>query len=288
MLTRRSLVGMLASATLLPRVAIGQSATVDDRFSVMIWVLRKRASFEQNLETVAKAGFKTHRVLSASSGRWPDAERERYMAKMAALGITVDATTGLKLGFADPATGEAYIAELKKLIVAAKQVKCTRLILMSGKVLPSVGDEGQRAASIATLKRVAEVLEAEGMDALLEPIDRPENPHLLDGRSRRGRNHFTRAVGSPRIRVLYDFYHEQRTRGNADREAREGLRSGRSRTHRRRPQAQRSRHGRDGLRERLPQAQSAQLQGHDRAWSSTPKATPPKPCAKPAWRRNAS
>jgi hydroxypyruvate isomerase len=205
---------MLASAALvqgLPRFAFAQ-AGASDRFSVMIWVLRKRGSFEQNLEAVAKAGYR-HIELIGEFWQWSDADRERYMAKMAALGISIDATTGMKLGFADPANGDAYLAELKKLIVAAKQVKCSRLILMSGKVLPAVGDEAQRAASVATLKRVAEVLEAEGMNALLEPIDRLENPtYWMDGVEEAAT--ITRAVGSPRIRVLYDFYHEQRTRGN--------------------------------------------------------------------------
>jgi hydroxypyruvate isomerase len=178
----------------------------------MIWVLRKRASFEQNLETVARAGYK-HIELIGEFWQWSDADRERYMAKMAQLGITIDATTGMKLGFADPAVGDAYIAELKKLIVVAKQVQCKRLILMSGKVLPTVGDEAQRAASITTLKRAAEVLESEGMDALLEPIDRLENPtYWMDGVEEAAT--ITRAVGSPRLKVLYDFYHEQRTRGN--------------------------------------------------------------------------
>jgi hydroxypyruvate isomerase len=203
---------MLTAAALAPRMSVAQGATLTDRFSVMIWVLRKRGSFEQNLETVAKAGFK-HIELIGEFWQWKDDERERYMAKMAQLGITVDATTGMKLGFADPATGDAYIEEMKKLILAAKQVKCNRLILMSGKVLPAVGDEAQRAASIATLKRAAGVLEAEGMSALLEPIDRLENPtYWMDGVEEAAT--ITRAVGSPRVRVLYDLYHEQRTRGN--------------------------------------------------------------------------
>lgn len=215
MLSRRAFGGMMASAALMPRVAMAEGGGTDEtagRFSVMIWVLRKHGSFEQNLDDVAKAGYR-HIELIGEFWKWTDAERERYMAKMAQLGITVDATTGMKLGFADPASGDAYLAELKTLIAAAKQVRCTRLILMSGKVLPEVGDERQRAASIATLKRVAEVLEAEGMDALLEPIDRLENPtYWMDGVEEAAA--ITRAVGSPRVKVLYDLYHEQRTRGN--------------------------------------------------------------------------
>lgn len=203
---------MFAAAAFAPRMGLAQSSSLDDRFSVMIWVLRKRASFEQNLETVAKAGYK-HIELIGEFWQWTDAERERYMAKMAQLGIGVDATTGMKLGFADTDDPSAYVAELKKLIVAAKQVKCTRLILMSGKVLPAVGDEKQRETAIATLKQCAPVLEAEGMDAILEPIDRLENrTYWMDSVEEAAT--ITRAVGSPRIRVLYDLYHEQRTKGN--------------------------------------------------------------------------
>lgn len=210
MLSRRAFGGMLAATALVPHLAAAEEG--NDRFSVMIWVLRKRASFEQNLETVAKAGYR-HIELIGEFWQWSDADRKRYMAKMASLGITIDATTGMKLGFADPATGDAYLTELKKLILAAKQVECSRLILMSGKVLAAVGEESQRAASIATLKRAAEVLEREKMDALLEPIDRLENPtYWMDGVEEAAT--ITRAVGSQRIKVLYDFYHEQRTRGN--------------------------------------------------------------------------
>ena len=66
---------MLAASALLPRLALAQAASLDDRFSVMIWVLRKRASFEQNLETVAKAGYK-HIELIGEFYQWTDAEHD--------------------------------------------------------------------------------------------------------------------------------------------------------------------------------------------------------------------
>jgi hydroxypyruvate isomerase len=208
---------MLAATTLIDPLmraegAWAQAGSLNDRFSIMIWVLRKRGTFEQNLEMVAKAGYR-HIQLIGEFFKWTDAEHSQYMKKMASLGITVDATAGMKLGFADSNDPAAYVAELKKLIVAAKRVKCSRLILMSGKMLPAMGDEKQRAASIETLKQCVPVLEAEGMDAIIEPIDRLENPtYWMDGVEEAAT--ISRAVGSPRIRVLYDLYHEQRTRGN--------------------------------------------------------------------------
>jgi hydroxypyruvate isomerase len=92
-------------------------------------------------------------------------------------------------------------------------VGCRQLILLSGKKLEGVTDEAQRAASVAALKRAAEVLEAEGMDAVIEPIDRLENPTIwMDGVEEAFE--VARQVGSARVKVLYDLYHEQRTKGN--------------------------------------------------------------------------
>jgi hydroxypyruvate isomerase len=92
-------------------------------------------------------------------------------------------------------------------------VGCRQLILLSGKKLEGVTDEAQRAASVAALKRAAELLEAEGMDAVIEPIDRLENPTIwMDGVEEAFE--VARQVGSARVKVLYDLYHEQRTKGN--------------------------------------------------------------------------
>jgi len=132
---------------------------------------------------------------------------------MDALGISVDATSGMTLGFADPGGVDAYIAELKQLMEAAQYVRCRRLILLSGKRLSSSNDEAQGRASIETLKRAADMLEAAGMDAVIEPIDRLENPSIwMDSVDQAFA--IAHAVGSPKIKVLYDLYHEQRGQGN--------------------------------------------------------------------------
>jgi Hydroxypyruvate isomerase len=212
MLSRRVFGGMLASTLAMRGWAQGSAADLSSRFSVMIWVLKTRGTFEENLERVAQAGYK-HIELVGEFFSWSEAERAKVMAKMSALGITVDSTAGMKVGFADPAGGDAFLAELKRVIGGAKRVGCRQLILLSGKKLESVTDEAQRAASVAALKRAAEVLEAEGMDAVIEPIDRLENPTIwMDGVEEAFE--VAKQVGSPRVKVLYDLYHEQRTKGN--------------------------------------------------------------------------
>ena len=215
MLSRRTFGKLMAAASLLPGGATPATAQGNDpsqRFSVMIWTLRTRGSFEENLERVAQAGYR-HVELVGEFLRWSDADAQRIMSRMRALSITVDATSGMKLGFADLADGDAFLAELKQLIGSAQHIECRRLILLSGKRVESATDEAQMRASVETLKRAADVLDAAGMEAVIEPIDRLENPTIwMDGVEQAFA--IVREVGSPKIKVLYDLYHEQRTHGN--------------------------------------------------------------------------
>lgn len=202
---------MVASAVAMRGWAQGTS-DLSRRFSVMMWALKSRGSFEENLERAAQAGYQ-HVELVGEFFQWNPAERERAMAKMAALGITVDATSGMKAGFATPGGGDAFLAEMKTLIAGAKDIGCRRLILLSGKRVDGMTQEAQRAIAVETLKRAAEVLEAEGVDAVIEPIDRLENPSIWMDGVEEGFG-VARQVASARVKVLYDLYHEQRTKGN--------------------------------------------------------------------------
>ncbi len=205
----------LGAFTLAPDTLMGQaekSSTAGFQFSVMMWALKSRGSFEENLERVAQAGYR-HVELVGEFKTWSEADFKRILARMQALKITVDATAGMSHGFADPAGSDAFIAELKALIPIAQRLKCGQIILVSGKSVESAPPGSQHQASIDALKRSVELLSAAGMVAVIEPIDRLENPPIyLDGVTEAFE--IVRAVGSPSVKVLYDLYHEQRTHGN--------------------------------------------------------------------------
>jgi hydroxypyruvate isomerase len=211
MLSRRAFGWMLTSAV----GTRGWAQTAKDpggRLSVMMWSLKSRGSFEQNLERVAEAGYR-HVELVGEFFQWSADERAKMLARMRSLGLTVDATSGMKAGFAIPGGGDAFLAELKELMQAAKGVECSRLILLSGRRVEGATDEAQRDASVEALQRASEVLEAAGMDAVIEPIDRLENPTIWMDGVEEGFE-IVRRVGSARVKVLYDLYHEQQTKGN--------------------------------------------------------------------------
>lgn len=96
---------------------------------------------------------------------------------------------------------------------AAESVECRRLILLSGKRVPGVAEEAQRSAAVETLRRASDLLAGFEHEAVIEPIDRLENPPIWMDTVEQALS-IVREVNSPRVKVLYDLYHEQRTHGN--------------------------------------------------------------------------
>jgi len=220
MLTRRTFVSMTAASLAARAVApgnlagqvVGDSAQAGPQFSVMIWTLNKLGTFDQNLERVAQAGYH-HVELVGEFKKWSEEDYRRILGRMQTLKITVDATSGVGPGFADPSGGDAFLTALKGLIPAAQRLQCKQIILLSGKRIEGAPPQSQHMASIEALKRAADVLSSANLVAVIEPIDRLENPTIyLDGVTEAFE--IVHAVGSPNIRVLYDVYHEQREFGN--------------------------------------------------------------------------
>jgi hydroxypyruvate isomerase len=204
----------LAGRALAPLAAqtVADSGQASTQFSVMIWTLKKFGTFEENLDRVALAGYH-HVELVGEFKTWSEDDYRRIIARMETLKISVDATSGVSAGFADPAGGDAFLAGLKSLIPAAKRLECKQIILLSGKRIDGAPAGSQHAASIEALKRAADVLSSAGLVAVIEPIDRIENPTIyLDGVTEAFE--IAKAVGSPNVKVLYDVYHEQREFGN--------------------------------------------------------------------------
>jgi hydroxypyruvate isomerase len=182
------------------------------QFSVMMWTLKNLATFDSNLETVAQAGYR-HVELVGEFARWSEEDWGRILARMSALKITVDATSGMKLGFADPLREDEFVAELKGTVPMVRRLGCGQIILLSGKRIEGGAPGAQHAASIETLKRAADILSAADLTGVIEPIDRIENPSIYLDRVTEAFE-IVRSVGSPTIKVLYDLYHEQRGSGN--------------------------------------------------------------------------
>lgn len=182
------------------------------QFSVMLWTLEKQAPIDRCIEIVASAGYKGIELVNEFA-KWSADETRRMMAKMRSLGLTFDAIGGGSFTLADPAGSNTVLEQLAMRMEVAKNLECPQLILTSGKRVEGLSQDAQLLAMIDTLKRVAELAAKNNIQVLIEPIDLLENKYAYLNSVTQGFE-IVREVGSQNVKVLYDFYHEQRASGN--------------------------------------------------------------------------
>lgn len=216
-MNRREFGQLAAGATLAQtflRGAAAETTVPSDafRFSVMLWTLEKQAPFERCLEIVASAGYNGVELVGEFQ-KWSSEDTRRIMARRRALDLVFDSMSGVQAGFSDPADTERFITQLRAQIEAAKRLECPQIILLSGKRVEGITTEAQLRTSIDNLKRAADLVSKENLQIVIEPIDALENPTIYLTSVTQGFE-IVRQVGSQKIKVLYDFYHEQRGFGN--------------------------------------------------------------------------
>jgi|UPI000479CAD2 hydroxypyruvate isomerase len=208
-----SLSAMLTGTKLLASPASAEPATSGGhKFSIMLWTLPKGLTFEQQLELAAGAGFNGVEV-GKEYETWTPEEWKRNLAKKNALGIQVDSAVPGRNALADHTKRQALHDDLMKAVPGAKELGCKQFIYTAYTRVPGQTPEQQRAAIVDSLKYAADLLEKEQIEIVLEPIDLLEYPKEAVP-SVAEAFEITRAVGSPRVKVLYDFFHEQKQAGN--------------------------------------------------------------------------
>jgi hydroxypyruvate isomerase len=205
--------GAIGTALLTHNVFAGQPSTgLPFRLSVMLWTVYKDLPFEQRLEKVAEAGY--HGVeLVDEFKNWSAAEFRKANAQKQSLGITFDATAGVRKGLANPQEREAFLTDLQKLLPVAAQLECPAIIVLSGDKAPGLSKEQQHSSCIEGLKRAADIASRRNVTLLLENIDPEENPKYYLTSVAEGFE-IVSAVDNPHVKFLYDFYHEQIAEGN--------------------------------------------------------------------------
>ncbi len=181
------------------------------RFSCEIFTL-KLDSFERCIEIVAEAGYQGVELISFFQ-KWTPEEQRRLMAKMRSLGLMIDMLSGLQASFAIPDQTEEFVKRVTAHCHVAKGLECPQINIKSGKRLEGVDPKAQLAAAVDNLKRAGDVAAENGINIVIEPIDLIESPTIFLSSVQEGFE-IVRAVNRPNVKVLYDFYHEQRAGGN--------------------------------------------------------------------------
>ncbi len=182
------------------------------RFSSMLWALEKQAPFDRCVEIVGAAGYNGIELVGEFQ-QWPPEEMQRIMTRMGSLGMVFDAMSGVKAGFAVPEESVTFLQQLKVQIGYAQRLECPQIILLSGKRVPQLDPRAQRQIAVDNLKKASDLAAKSGLRIVIEPIDPLENPTIFLQSVSDGFE-IVREVGRGNVKVLYDFYHEQRAFGN--------------------------------------------------------------------------
>jgi hydroxypyruvate isomerase len=185
--------------------------------SVMLWTVFNDLPFEQRLEKIAGAGY-TNIELVGEYAKWSPAEFDRANAARKRLGITFDATAGLRHGVSNPADRDTFLAEWREALTPMETLACPAMIVLTGNLVPGLSRDVQHQSCIDGLKRAATMVEGRQINGkpvriLLECIDPEENPKYFLQSAAEGIE-IVRAVNHPQVRFLYDLFHEQIAEGN--------------------------------------------------------------------------
>jgi hydroxypyruvate isomerase len=215
-MNRRKFGQLIAAAALEAALlrAVAQAtkpSTPAPRFSCEIATL-KLPSYDRCIEVVAEAGYQGVE-LTGYFQKWTPEEQRRLMAKMRSLGVMIDMLSGLQASFAIPDQTEEFVKRVTAHCHIANSLECPQINIKSGNRLDGVAPKAQFDAAVENLKRASDVAAENGINIVIEPIDLLESPTIFLTSVKDGFE-IVRAVNRPNVKVLYDFYHEQRGAGN--------------------------------------------------------------------------
>jgi hydroxypyruvate isomerase len=216
----KTLAGAAAGGALFPISAAAtaqatppaQNGSVPFGFSVMLWTVFTGMPFDQRLQKVADAGYKNVE-LTGEFSKWSDDDFKKFNDKKHELGMTYDATSGVRTGVADPSAGDKLVEEMKPFLDTMHRLECPRLILLSGNKIPGVSPDDQHNACVENLSRAIDLASKANINIVLENIDPEENSKYYLTSVAEGFE-IIRKVNNPNVKFLYDFYHEQIAEGN--------------------------------------------------------------------------
>lgn len=149
-----------------------------------------------------------HGIRHAEMWTWRSKDMEGIETALRDTGVVLQTMCTEPMGrLVDPGTHPAFLAGLAESAPLAGRLGCPYLVVTAGDALPGVPRETQHAAVVDALRAAATVLADHDVTLLLENLNSRVD-HVgtfLDSTAEVVQ--VLRAVGSPRVALLYDAYH---------------------------------------------------------------------------------
>ena len=182
------------------------------KFGVCVEILFNYLPFLERLEKVKDVG-----VSAFEFWDWTNKNVDAIADKKSELGLTVS-TFGV-----DPRVPsltrldvkDKFVSSVGASIKVAKKLNCKNLIgpVGLGQPTSSLSRQQQLANAIENLRAVAPLLEESNITLIVEPVN-PFNHKDCLLRESAEAAYVIHEVESPKVKMLYDFYHQQLTEGN--------------------------------------------------------------------------
>lgn len=182
------------------------------KLSVMLWTLGRQISADAQVDIAAKAGYAGVELLG-NYKTWTPNQLAAFKTKLKSTGMVVDSMVSGSSSLTDPDKLPALVDSVTASIPFAKDFGCAQFILTAGASLPGQTLDAKRKTLVDALRRVSDATAKDNIEVLLEPIDLLERKDSAVTSVVEGFE-IVREVTRPNIKVLYDFYHEQRGAGN--------------------------------------------------------------------------
>jgi len=194
------------------------------KLSVRVEALFPTLTLPQQMAKVAEAGYQGFEF-----GNWRAPDAREIVSLKNKLGLEcacIVCNRGVNpvgMGLCNPTEREAFLAEIRASLDAARRFETTRLVVLSGNRVPAIPRERQHASIVEGLKRAADIAAPHGVTLIVEVVNTlaPVEPlHPQENHLEYYLDHAHEAfqivdeVSSPFVKVLFDIYHVQIMEGN--------------------------------------------------------------------------
>jgi hydroxypyruvate isomerase len=177
--------------------------------SVCIETVFTERPFIERIKAVADAGYKAFEFWG-----WSNKDLAAVAGAAADNGLTIAGFGSQAEGaLVDPGNRESFVAGVRASLEQAVEIGVKTLIVTTGNEIAGLSRWAQHDAIVNALRAAAPFAEDQGVTLVLEPLNLlvDHKGYYLDT-SGEGFD-IVRAVGSPKVKLLYDIYHQQITEG---------------------------------------------------------------------------
>ena len=180
------------------------------RLSVCIEMIFGEVEFLDRIPKVKEAGFDAFEFWGTGNKDLPAVKRLKDEH-----GLTVTAiVTEYQQPLGDAANRESFVEGVRRAGQAANLLDCSNVIVTVGNESAGMPRQEQHDKIVAGLKAAAPIAELHGVTLVLEPLNvLVDHKGYYLATSAEGFE-MVREVASPKVKLLYDIYHQQVTEGN--------------------------------------------------------------------------